>query len=141
MVSRWRLYAAPIWMTFKQTQQLGAHVRKGEKGNLVVYASTVTRTETDQEIGEEQERDIPFMKGYTVFNVGQIEGLPAHFYARPEPRLDPVQRIEQAEAFFAATGAKIRHGGTQAYYAVHPDYAVICSAEPEAAAPGSTISA
>jgi antirestriction protein ArdC len=88
----------------------------------VVYASTVTRTETDEETVEEQERDIPFMKGYTVFNVEQIEGLPAHFYARPEPRLDPVQRIDHAEAFFAATGAEIRNGGTQAYYAVHPDY-------------------
>jgi len=99
-------FAAPIWITFKQAQQLGAHVRKGEKGNLVVYASTVTRTETDEETGEEQERDIPFMKGYTVFNVEQIEGLPAHFYAPVEPRLDPVQRIDQAEAFFAATGAE-----------------------------------
>jgi antirestriction protein ArdC len=64
-------YAAPIWMTFKQAQELGAHVRKGEKGNLVVYASTVTRTETDEETGEEQDRDIPFLKGYTVFNVEQ----------------------------------------------------------------------
>ena len=103
-------FAAPIWMTFKQAQELKAHVRKGEKGNLVVYASTVTRTQTDEETGEEQERDIPFLKGYTVFNVEQIEGLPAHFYARPEPRLDPVQRIDHAEAFFAATGAEIRNG-------------------------------
>jgi antirestriction protein ArdC len=58
-------YSGPIWMTFKQAQELGAHVRKGEKGNLVVYASTVTRTEPDEDTGEEHERDIPFMKGYT----------------------------------------------------------------------------
>jgi len=115
-------FAAPIWMTFKQAKALGASVRKGEKGNLVVYASTVTRTETDDETGEEEERDIPFMKGYTVFNVEQIEGLPDHFYAPAAPRLDPVQRIEHAEAFFAATGAEIRHGGNQAYYAIHQDY-------------------
>jgi antirestriction protein ArdC len=31
----------------------------------------VTRTETDEETGEEQDRDIPFLKGYTVFNVEQ----------------------------------------------------------------------
>jgi antirestriction protein ArdC len=43
------------------------NVRKGEKGNLVVYANTMTKTETD-ESGQESERDIPFMKGYTVFN-------------------------------------------------------------------------
>ncbi len=35
-------FAAPIWMTFRQAQELGAHVRKGEKGNLVVYALRVT---------------------------------------------------------------------------------------------------
>jgi antirestriction protein ArdC len=24
------------------------------------------------------------MKGYTVFNVEQLDGLPAHYYAQPE---------------------------------------------------------
>jgi antirestriction protein ArdC len=114
-------FAAPIWMTFRQAQELKAHVRKGEKGNLVVYASTLTRTERDDETGEEQERDIPFMKGYTVFNVEQIDGLPPQFYAPAAPRLDPVQRIDHAEQFFAATGADIRHGGNQAYYSVTED--------------------
>ncbi len=33
-----RGYSAPIWMTFRQARELGAHVRKGEKGALVVYA-------------------------------------------------------------------------------------------------------
>jgi antirestriction protein ArdC len=37
-------FAAPIWMTFKQALELGGHVRKGEKGSLVVYASSFTRT-------------------------------------------------------------------------------------------------
>src|SRR6202011_356597 len=60
-------YAAPIWMTFKQSKELGAHVRKGEEGSLVVSAEKIIRTETT-ETGEEAERAIPFMKGYTVFN-------------------------------------------------------------------------
>ncbi len=114
-------FAAPIWMTFRQAQELGAHVRKGEKGNLVVFASKITRTETDEGTGAEQERDIPFLKGYTVFNVEQIEGLPAHFHAMAEPQLDPVQRIAQADGFFAATGADIRHGGDRAFYSVTDD--------------------
>jgi antirestriction protein ArdC len=42
----------------------------------VVYASTFKRSEHDEETGEDIERDIPFMKGYTVFNVEQIESLP-----------------------------------------------------------------
>ncbi len=82
-------YAAPIWMTFRQAQEIGGHVRKGERGSLVVYASTLTRTEDDAETGEELERSIPFMKGYTVFNVEQIEGLPAHYYAKPRRRAIP----------------------------------------------------
>ncbi len=117
-----RGFAAPIWMTFKQAKELGAHVRKGEKGSLVVYANTITRTELDVDTGKEEERDIPFMKGYSVFNVEQVEGLPAHFYAVAEPQLDPVERIDHAEAFFAATSADIRHGGNQAYYAVGSDH-------------------
>jgi antirestriction protein ArdC len=47
-----------------------------------------------------------------VFNVEQIEGLPEHYYTKPEPVIDPAQRIEHAEEFFAATRADIRHGGT-----------------------------
>lgn len=109
-------YAAPIWMTYKQAAELGAHVRKGEQGSLVVYASKVTRTETDTETGEASERDIPFMKGYTVFNVEQVEGLPEHFYAPASPRLDPVARLDRAERFFASTRAAIRHGGDRAFY-------------------------
>ncbi len=115
-------FSAPIWMTFKQAMELGGHVRKGEHGSLVVYADRIRRTELDVDTGEEAEREIPFLKGYTVFCVDQIDGLPERYYAKAEPRLDPVQRIEKAESFFAATGADIRHGGNQAYYTVTHDY-------------------
>jgi antirestriction protein ArdC len=115
-------YAAPIWMTFKQALDLKAHVRKGEAGSLVVYADKIIRTETDAETGEEAERAIPFMKGYTVFNVEQVDGLPEHFYAKPSPRTETVQRIERAESFFAAAGAAIRHRGNMAFYSVSHDH-------------------
>lgn len=115
-------FAAPIWMTFKQAIELGGCVRKGEHGSLVVYADRIRRTETDADTGEEAEREIPFLKGYTVFCVDQIDGLPERYYAKAEPRLDPVQRIERADAFFSATRADIRHGGNQAFYSVTHDY-------------------
>ena len=108
-------YAAPIWMTFKQALELNAHVRKGEHGSLVVYANSITKTETNDK-GEDTEREIPFMKGYTVFNVEQIEGLPAHYYAKPENPLPLSERIESADHFLTATGATIYHGGNQAFY-------------------------
>ncbi len=116
-----RGYAAPIWMTFKQAQELGGHVRKGEHGSLVVYASTLKRTEEDTLTGEELERSIPFMKGYTVFNVEQVEGLPAHYYAQPAPRQDVIHRIAHADAFVNATRADICHGGGIASYNVASD--------------------
>lgn len=114
-------FTTPTWMTFKQAQELKASVRKGEKGSLVVYANKILRTEENED-GEDVERAIPFLKGYTVFNVEQIDGLPERFYAKPEPRFDPVKRIEHAEAFFKDTGADIRHGGDRAFYAIHPNY-------------------
>jgi len=116
-----RGYAAPIWMTFKQAIELGGAVRKGERGNQVVFASKVTRSETDAETGEESERDIPFLKAYTVFNVEQIDGLPEHFYGKPAAPMQTVQRIERAEAFFAATGANVVHGGSRACYVPSTD--------------------
>ena len=109
-------YAAPIWMTFKQALEFDAHVRKGEHGSLVVYANSITKTETNAK-GEDTEREIPFLKGYTVFNVEQIDGLPAHYYAKPENPLALSERIESADHFLTATGAAIHHGGNRAFYA------------------------
>jgi len=109
-------YSAPIWMTYNQAQELGAHVRKGQQGSLVVYANKITRTEMG-EGGEEIEKQIPFMKGYSVFNVEQIDGLPAHYYGKPENPLPLADRLDSAEKFIAKTGAIIRHGGDKAFYA------------------------
>ena len=115
-------YEAPIWMTFKQASKLCAHVRKGEKGSLVVFANTFKKKVQD-ESGEEEEKEILFMKGYTVFNVEQIEGLPAHYYARVEPlHTTALERDESAERFFAATGARINHGGSRAFYRITDDF-------------------
>ena len=75
---------------------------------LVVYASTMTRTE-ESDSDQELERQLPFLKGDPVFNVKQIDGLPSHY--------------AQAEALFAAPGADIRHGGNQVFYGRSPNFA------------------
>ena len=109
----------PIWMTYKQAQELGGQVRKGEHGSLVVYANSITKTETNEQ-GEDTEREIPFMKGYTVFNVEQVDGLPAHYYAQPENPLPLSERIENADRFMTTTGATIHHGGNQRLLCARP---------------------
>jgi len=80
-------FAAPIWVTYRQASELGAQVRQGEKGSLVVYANSITRTEHDDATGQDTEREIPYMKGYTVFNVEQID--PKSLTRKPSRRSIP----------------------------------------------------
>ena len=114
-------FVCPIWMTYRQASELGANVRKGEHGSPVVYADRIKRTETS-ETGEEIENEIPFLKGYTVFNCEQIEGLPAQYYSAPAQPLPAAERIAVAETFAVSTGAEVRHGGNRAYYSCSADH-------------------
>ncbi|XVJ51454.1 MAG: DUF1738 domain-containing protein [Vampirovibrio sp.] len=114
-------FEAPIWMTYKQAQELGGQVKQGEKGSMVVYANSFRKEEANDK-GETIERDIPFMKGYTVFNVEQVEGLPAHFYAHHQPEvLNTAERLEAVERFVQNTKALIQHGGASAFFSPGKD--------------------
>jgi antirestriction protein ArdC len=113
-------YNCPLWLTYKQAQELGAQVRKGEKGSLVVYTNTITKTETDDK-GAGVEIEIPFMKGYTVFNAEQIDGLPGHYYASATPLNADIEPLDAVERFFAHTKITIQHGGNRAFYSPDRD--------------------
>lgn len=114
-----RGFQSDTWMTFRQALALDACVRKGEKGSTVVYAGALER---DSEGGEDEVRRVPFLKAYTVFNAEQIDGLDGRFAPVAAPAINPGERIAEAEAFFAAVGADVRHGGGSAYYAPEPDF-------------------
>jgi antirestriction protein ArdC len=113
-------YACPLWMTYRQATDLGAQVRKGEHGTTVVYADRFKKTQTATD-GQLVEQEIPFMKGYTVFNCEQIEGLAPQYYALAQPRTEKIERIDRAEAFFANAKPDVQHGGNMAYYAMQLD--------------------
>jgi len=113
-------YTSSTWMTYKQAEAQGGRVRKGERGSMVVFANSFTKTETGEN-GQDEEREIPFLKAYTVFNVAQIDGL-KELDASPVPVLEKPQLIERAEAFITGTGAVIRHGGNRAFYAPGSDH-------------------
>lgn len=109
-------YAAGIWGTYRQWQELGAQVRKGERGHLVVFWKTTDRSsDIDRQDGDDNHHEPAwrlFARGYIVFNAAQVDG-----YTPPElPVLPEVERIEHAERFCAALGIDIRHGGSQACY-------------------------
>jgi len=111
-----RGFASPMWMTYKQAQLQGGQVRKGECGSMVVFASPIEITETG-EMGEETERKIHLLRRYTVFNIEQIDGLPAECYPQPAIPRPLSERIEAADSFVNATGAVVRHGGDKAFCA------------------------
>ena len=112
-------YTSNLWLTYRQALALGAHVREGSRGEMITYANKMTKQEeiTD-EAGTWQtlDREVYFMKGYTVFNVEQIEGLPAHYSLKPDPLLPDIRREDALETFFASTKVTIRHGGDKACY-------------------------
>lgn len=112
-------FTAPLWLTFKQALELGGNVRKGEKGETVIYVSKVIRT--DEATGER--RAIPFLKAYTVFNVAQCDNLPAKVtIGEAVKAANPGERHELAEAFIQATGATVKHGEARAYYSPAGDF-------------------
>lgn len=118
-----RGYASPFWMTYRQAMELGGQVRKGEKSELIVYANKATKKETNDDTGEETERQFNFLKTYCVFNADQIDGLPDHFNARAAATYNNTdQAVRIADDFIAATGAEIRIGGDRAFYSPAHDF-------------------
>lgn len=115
-----RGFCCPIWLTFLQAKELGGHVRKGETSSPVVYASTFRKTETT-DAGTESEKEIPFLKQYSVFNAEQCDGLPPEFSKLKIEPAEPFQLIERAQEFFHNTGATIQEGGNQAFYRISDD--------------------
>lgn len=114
-------YRAPRWFTYRQAQEAGGQVRKGEKSSTVVKYGTFERE--DEATGEE--RRLPYLKAYRVFNAEQIDGLPAEYYGTPaeEARDLGTEANPELDAFFAATGAEIRTTDEpQAYYMPSEDY-------------------
>lgn len=114
-------FTASRWMTFKQALELGGNVRKGERGSSIVFFKQLERTATNAKTGEDEEILVPMMRGYTVFNVEQIEGLSADYYPAPFVPTDPIERDHRAESALRSCGATIREQGDKAFYAPHLD--------------------
>lgn len=64
-------HVSPYWLTFKQVVLKGGTVKKGEKSTQIIYWNWSKFM--DKESGEEKK--IPFLKYYNVFNTDQCEGL------------------------------------------------------------------
>jgi len=119
-------FTSQRWLTYRQAEQAGGHVRKGEKGTVVCYADRFTpRDEADKAKSEDREaRTIAFLKRFTVFNLDQCEGLPEAL-TQPELALEPILAVEAADDVIRAMGADLRICGREAYYSPVQDFLAV----------------
>ena len=108
------------WLTYRQAKALGGNVRKGETGTTICYADRFTPKDRDgqpvAQAGDEERRQVAFLKRFTVFNVDQCEGLPSALSVGGGAFLGERETIDCAETLMAATGAQIGIGGDKAFY-------------------------
>lgn len=115
-------YASPVWLTYKQAQQHGGHVRKGEKSTPVVF--WLWRHETDDNGARVKGgRSWASPRYYRVFNLGQCEDVALPERLEPTPEADAPDPIAAAEAIVSAmpNPPTIQEGGPvegrcEAYY-------------------------
>jgi len=116
-------FPSQSWLTFRQAQEAGGCIRKGERGQTVVYADRFT-PEAEKERAAREGGDakaVPFLKRFTVFNVAQCEGLRSGLASDRAP-LPEREIVPLAEEVIAASGVEFRIGGDKAFYAPDPDF-------------------
>jgi antirestriction protein ArdC len=108
-------YPSHLWGTYRQWQERGCQVRRGEKSSLVVFYKKLEFEQANDETGDTQNIERLMARASFVFNAAQVDGfkLDADEVLPDEPAFDP---IACAEAFAKATGATIEEGGGRACY-------------------------
>lgn len=111
-------YRQNYFLTFKQVKELGGTVKKGEKSHMVVF--TKWEKKEDPKTGEEKK--VPFLRYYYVFNVAQCEGI-------PEGKIPPLtvrnnNPIEACQDIIVSMPnlPEIRHEKQKAFYVPSGDY-------------------
>jgi len=119
-------YTSQRWLTFAQANAAGGHVRKGERGTIIYYADRFTPKHEEERARDEdrEARQVAFLKRFTVFNVDQCEGLPERFAPIVAPGVEQ-ELIPAAHDLIRATGADVRIGGGEAYYAPRADFVCV----------------
>ncbi|MFH1157941.1 MAG: zincin-like metallopeptidase domain-containing protein [Pseudomonadota bacterium] len=107
-------FQSGLWATYRQWLEVGAQVRKGEKGSPVVFWKTIDV----EPHGEDESAETRMFARYsTVFNAAQVDGFEI---AAPAPRAE-ITLKDDCTRFVAATKANIEHGHPMACYSVTDD--------------------
>ena len=99
----WSHHPSNVWGTYKQWAERETPVMKGQKGTQIVFWKFIQSR-------EDENKTIPILKTYTVFNAAQCEGY-------QEEEAVAFDGIAAAEDFFRRIPAKVQHGSKRgAYY-------------------------
>ena len=118
MMTHFRGYQSPYYGSFKQWQEMGGTVKKGEKGIKIVFYKPVSK-ESITPTGDVEKSAYACLKTYYVFNADQVEGIEI---AKPtvEPRVyNPAPALDDR---ILKTGANIKHGGGSAFFSPTGDF-------------------
>jgi antirestriction protein ArdC len=111
----------PRWATYKQAEERGWQVRKGERGTMGFFFRRLElRDDTKPDDDEESVRRIPLLRAFTLFHASQIDGISD--YAPPTIEEAPWRAPEAAEIIIANSGAVVRFGGDRAFYSPSTDH-------------------
>ena len=115
------------YATFKQWQDLGGHVCKGEKSEIVVFWKIFESKEANPDTGEIEIKKIPLLRYYNVFHISQVEGVEP---LAPEQLNDEVEPIEAGDKIITDYITRehlnfIECKSNQAYYSPSNDTVVV----------------
>lgn len=110
-----RNFKSGTWATYRQWQEMGAQVRKGEKGTQIVFWKQI---EVEPSADNEEGQTRMFARYSAVFNADQVDG----FDLQSGIEAADIQAIAAADALIDASGADIRHNEARAYYNMKEDY-------------------
>lgn len=105
-------FSSNQWLTFQQAKQAGGNVKKSEKGTTVVFFKTLKIEDKTQE--QADEKIIPMLKTFTVFNTQQIENLPAKFTESKPQQFNEFEQNPIAE--FLLLQAEVNYGSSRACF-------------------------
>ena len=110
-------YESPFWLTCRQANVLGGTIKKGEKAGPVAFWKRLKVGEKDST----EEREIPLLRYYHVFNLAQCEGLKN---GHPSTLDGTAPLPSKPEDIVAAMPQKppIKDGFTRAFYSLREDY-------------------
>ena len=111
----------PRWATYKQSEDRGWQVRKGERGTTGLFFKKLERRDDSKpDNTEDSVRRIPLLRAFTLFHASQIDGVPD--YIPPTIEEAPWRAPEAAEIIVANSRAVIRYGGERAFYSPSTDH-------------------